>query len=108
MFVPWAAEYCVPTSIVSAACPFVCATTAIALRSEKTFCVWTIWFTALATRNCDDPRIDYKDSEYLAKFLTPQAQILSRKRTGYCTQCQRQLKIAIKRARHIGLLPFVG
>ena len=62
----------------------------------------------IASRNCDDPRIDYKDMTYLSKFVTPQAQILSRKRTGFCTQCQRQLKQAIKRARHLALMPFVG
>ncbi len=62
----------------------------------------------IASRNCDDPKIDYKDTEYLEKFLTPQGQILSRRRTGFCTQCQKQLKKAIKRARHVALLPFVG
>jgi len=62
----------------------------------------------IASRHCDDPRIDYKDAAYLSKFVTPQAQILSRKRTGFCTQCQRQLKQAIKRARHLALMPFVG
>lgn len=62
----------------------------------------------IATRNCDDPRIDYKETTYLSKFLTPQAQILSRKRTGFCAQCQRELKKAIKQARHMALMPFVG
>ncbi len=62
----------------------------------------------IATKNCDDPVINYKDLAYLQKFLTPQAQILSRKRTGFCAQCQKELKQAIKRARHISLLPFVG
>lgn len=62
----------------------------------------------IASKNCDDPRIDFKDVEYLGKFLTPQGQILSRRRTGFCTQCQKQLKKAIKRARHVALLPFVG
>jgi small subunit ribosomal protein S18 len=62
----------------------------------------------IATPNCDDPRIDYKDTVYLSKFLTPQAQILSRKRSGFCAQCQRQLKKAIKQARHMSLMPFVG
>jgi small subunit ribosomal protein S18 len=61
----------------------------------------------LAGRNCDDPKIDYKDTAYLAKFVTNQAQIVSRKRTGFCSQCQRELKQAIKRARHMGLMPFV-
>jgi small subunit ribosomal protein S18 len=62
----------------------------------------------IGSRHCDDPRIDYKDVAYLSKFVTPQAQILSRKRTGFCSQCQRQLKQAIKRARHLALMPFVG
>ena len=61
-----------------------------------------------STRPCDDPRLDYKDLETLAKYLTPQGQIQARRRTGYCMKCQRELKQAIKRARHIGLLSFVG
>ena len=61
-----------------------------------------------STKPCDDPRIDYKDLENLSKYLTPQGQIQARRRTGYCSKCQRQLKQAIKRARHIGLLSFVG
>ena len=52
--------------------------------------------------------IDYKNLEYLQRFLTPQGAILSRRRTGFCAQCQRQLKKAIKRSRHLALFPFVG
>ena len=48
----------------------------------------------IGSKNCDDPVIDYKNIEYLSKFLTPQGQILSRRRTGFCTQCQRELKKA--------------
>lgn len=59
-------------------------------------------------RGCEDHPLDYKDVEYLRKFLTPQGQLLSRRRTGYCAQCQRDLKKAVKRARHLALLPFVG
>ncbi len=62
----------------------------------------------IASKHCDDPVINYKETEYLEKFLTPQGQILSRRRSGFCTQCQRQLKQAIKRARHVGLLPYVA
>lgn len=62
----------------------------------------------IAGRNCNDPKIDYKDLEYLGKFLTPQGQIVSRRRSGFCAQCQKQLKQAIKRARHLALLPFVA
>lgn len=61
----------------------------------------------LGKKHCDDPLIDYKEVVYLAKFLSSQAQIMSRRRTGFCAQCQRELKQAIKRARHVGLLPFV-
>ena len=64
--------------------------------------------TMTASTTCDDPLIKYKDTDYLKKFMTPQGQILSRRRTGFCTQCQKQLKLSIKRARHVGLLPFVG
>ncbi|MEZ6005559.1 MAG: 30S ribosomal protein S18 [Planctomycetota bacterium] len=62
--------------------------------------------TVIGSTNCDDPIIDYKNIEYLEKFLTPQGQILSRRRTGFCAQCQKQLKKAIKNARHVALLPF--
>ncbi|MDG2205067.1 MAG: 30S ribosomal protein S18 [Alphaproteobacteria bacterium] len=64
--------------------------------------------TIIASRNCEDPIINYKDIAYLSKFLSPHGQIVSRKRSGFCAQCQKQLKSAIKRARHVGLLPFVG
>ncbi len=55
----------------------------------------------------EDP-IDYKDLELLRKCLGPQGQILSRRRTGLSAKRQRELKSAIKRARHLALLPFVG
>ena len=61
----------------------------------------------LGGKHCDDPKMDYKDVAYLSKHLSSQSQILSRKRTGFCAQCQRELKQAVKRARHVGLLPFV-
>jgi len=54
-----------------------------------------------------DP-IDYKDLGLLEKAIGPQGQIISRRRTGLTAQGQRELKKAIKRARHVGLLPFVG
>lgn len=52
--------------------------------------------------------IDYKDVETLKKFLTPHARIQSRKRSGIPAVNQRELSIAIKRARFLGLLPFVS
>ncbi len=47
--------------------------------------------SVLGSTNCDDPIINYKDTDYLEKFLTPQGQILSRRRTGFCAQCQKEL-----------------
>ena len=52
--------------------------------------------------------LDYKNVAYLAKFVTPNGKIFSRKRTGFSGQNQRKLAIAIKQARFLGLLPYVG
>lgn len=52
--------------------------------------------------------IDYKDTEILKKFLNPHGRILSRKRTGISAKYQRQLGVAVKRARFMGLLPYVA
>ncbi len=52
--------------------------------------------------------IDYKDIEILKKFLNPNGKIVSHKRTGVTSKNQRQLAMAVKRARFMGLLPFVA
>lgn len=52
--------------------------------------------------------IDYKDVELLKKFLTPHARIQSKKRSNAPAKNQRQVAIAIKRARFMGLLPYVS
>ncbi|WP_320664474.1 30S ribosomal protein S18 [Prochlorococcus sp. MIT 1223] len=54
-----------------------------------------------------DP-IDYKDVELLKKFITDRGKILPRRLTGLTAQQQRDLTIAVKRARIIALLPFVN
>ena len=51
--------------------------------------------------------IDYKDTEILKKFINPYGRLISRKRTGVSAKSQRQLAVAVKRARYIGLLPYV-
>lgn len=51
--------------------------------------------------------IDYKDVKMLQRYLNSYGRIESRKRTGTCASHQRRLAIALKRARHIGILPFV-
>lgn len=53
-------------------------------------------------------RIDYKDYETLRRYLTDRAKIRPRRQTGNCAKHQRALARAIKRARHLALLPFTG
>ena len=50
---------------------------------------------------------DYKDPEFLKKFLNDQGKILPRRITGTSLKYQRKVAKAIKRARHIALLPYV-
>lgn len=52
--------------------------------------------------------IDYKDTEILKKFMNPHGRMIARKRTGISATYQRQLATAIKRARFLGLLPYVA
>jgi small subunit ribosomal protein S18 len=52
--------------------------------------------------------IDYKDIETLKRFITDRGKILPRRITGVSAQFQRLLNVAVKRARYIGLLPFVA
>ena len=52
--------------------------------------------------------VDYKDPKKLAKFTTEVGKILPRRTSGNCARHQRQLTIAIKRARHLALLSFVS
>ncbi|HHT72022.1 MAG: 30S ribosomal protein S18 [bacterium] len=50
--------------------------------------------------------IDYKDTARLRRYITERAKILPRRITGNCARHQRQLTVAIKRARTMALLPF--
>ena len=51
--------------------------------------------------------IDYKDTAQLRRFISERGKILPRRTTGTCAAHQRQLTVAIKRARQIALLPYV-
>ena len=51
--------------------------------------------------------VDYKDPEFLKKFLNEQGRILPRRLTGTSLKFQRKVSRSIKRARHLALLPFV-
>ena len=52
--------------------------------------------------------VDYKDVAKLKKFTSERGKILPRRATGACAMHQRQLTEAIKRARHLALLPYVA
>lgn len=52
--------------------------------------------------------IDYKDVPRLRKFISDRSKILPRRVTGTCAAHQRELTIAIKRARHVALLPYTS
>ncbi|MGI5057920.1 30S ribosomal protein S18 [Treponema pectinovorum] len=53
-------------------------------------------------------KIDYKDADGLKRFMTERGKILPRRITGTCAKHQREVALAIKRARAICLLPFVA
>jgi len=52
--------------------------------------------------------IDYKDVPKLRRYLSERGKILPRRMTGTCADHQRQLTVAIKRARHVALLPYTA
>ena len=51
--------------------------------------------------------IDYKDTARLRRYMSDRSKILPRRTTGTCARHQRQLMVAIKRARQVALLPYV-
>ena len=67
-------------------------------KAQKRICVF-----------CADKIVaDYKNVELLKRFISEQGKILPRRVTGNCAKHQRTLAIAVKRAREIGLLPYVA
>ncbi len=52
--------------------------------------------------------IDYKDADFLLKFVNEQGKILPRRITGTSQKFQGKVKQAVKRARHLALMPYVG
>jgi small subunit ribosomal protein S18 len=55
-----------------------------------------------------DVTIDYKDSKILKNFVTERGKIIPRRIYGTCAKHQRQLTEAVKRARQLALLPYMG
>jgi small subunit ribosomal protein S18 len=52
--------------------------------------------------------VDYKDPDFLIKFVNEQGKILPRRITGTSAKFQKKVNKAIKRARHLAILPYVG
>ena len=52
--------------------------------------------------------IDYKDSQKLRRFMSERSKILPRRVTGTCAAHQRELTVAIKRARHLALIAYIS
>ncbi len=52
--------------------------------------------------------VDYKDVDLLKKFLNPSGKIQGKKRTGISAKNQRKVALAIKRARFMGLIPYIA
>lgn len=67
-------------------------------RKKKRPCPW-------CTERVD--YIDYKNVARLRRFLSEKGKILPRRQTGVCARHQRQLAVAVKRARYMALLPYV-
>ena len=56
----------------------------------------------------ENNEIDYKDVAKLRKFVSERSKILPRRVTGTCAKHQRELTTAIKRARHLALMPYIS
>ena len=52
--------------------------------------------------------IDYKDPDYLLKFVNEQGKLLPRRLTGTSLKYQRKVSVAVKRSRHLALMPYVA
>lgn len=52
--------------------------------------------------------IDYKDINKLKRYISERAKIVPRRMTGVCSKHQRRLTIAIKRARHLAMMPYIS
>lgn len=67
-------------------------------KSKKKVCLFCL----------EKKAIDYKDIATLRRFITEKGKILPRRQTGLCAKHQRELTVALKRAREMALIPYVG
>ncbi|MEE1352681.1 MAG: 30S ribosomal protein S18 [Acutalibacteraceae bacterium] len=70
-------------------------------RGRRKVCAFCV-----ARAESGEKKIDYKDAATLKKFTSDRGKILPRRVTGTCAYHQRELTTAIKRARHVALLPY--
>lgn len=66
------------------------------------------WFTPDRSREEVEQLLDYKNVELMQKMVSPQGKLYSRKRTQSCAKAQAMIKRSVKRARYMGLLPYVS
>jgi small subunit ribosomal protein S18 len=57
---------------------------------------------------CPTGSVDWKDTSTLRKYTSDRGKIRGRRVTGLCPQCQREVAVAIKNAREMALLPYMG
>jgi len=69
-----------------------------------------VYFRKKVCRFCADAnmQIDYKDVRTLRYFITERGKIIPRRISGNCARHQRKITLAIKRARHLALMPFTN
>ena len=69
-----------------------------------------VYFRKKVCRFCADSnlQIDYKDSRTLRYFITERGKIIPRRISGNCAKHQRKITMAVKRARHLALLPYTN
>ncbi|MFO7919176.1 MAG: 30S ribosomal protein S18 [Anaerolineae bacterium] len=75
-------------------------------RQERSYTRHNRRFCEFCAEEID--HIDYKDLDLLQKYVTESGRILGRSRTGACSKHQRMLTRAIKRARHLAMLPYTA
>jgi small subunit ribosomal protein S18 len=69
-----------------------------------------VYFRKKVCRFCADSNlpIDYKDSRTLRYFITERGKIIPRRISGNCAKHQRKITMAVKRARHLALMPYTN
>ncbi len=75
-------------------------------RQERSYTRHNRRFCEFCAEEIED--IDYKDIDMIQKYVTESGRILGRGRTGACAKHQRMLTRAIKRARHLAMLPYTA